>query len=115
MKENIHTLRNELTEAHQKKIEEIINANQSKSKYYIFVISTPHSTLEGVIKTTFTLLSQIPPRMLGSMLYFVDNGAGKLERLWVIPRDIIRPEKTVDYENFDDNIQKIGKQQLILN
>lgn len=115
MSENIYTLRNELAENHKKKLESIVNDNSDKDNYYIFVVAKPHVLYKGAIKTTYLLMSKVPEKMLGTMLYHVDNKKGQLKRLWVIPRDIVRPESTVDYDNFDDNIFESAKRLPIIN
>ncbi|MBI9081489.1 MAG: hypothetical protein JEY79_17325 [Pseudodesulfovibrio sp.] len=71
----------------------VIDDNQTKSAYYILVSSRQNPMDERQIKTTILLSSVGPPRMLGTMCFYIDNKAGRAKRLWVLPLD--RPSQII--------------------
>lgn len=79
-------VRQALEEGEAKKVEEIISKNKAKKSYYIL----KHSNWQGmdVLKSTYMLYSHKPPKMLGTVLWLVDNVKGSLTRVWELPLDI---------------------------
>ncbi len=39
------------------------------------------------LKDTFSPRDKIPPRMLNSICWYIDNTKGRLEQVWVLPKD----------------------------
>ena len=41
----------------------------------------------GIVRTKLILLDKKPPKMLGTLCYFVNNRIGKAEKIWALPLD----------------------------
>lgn len=90
----------EINEA--KKLEEIINTNLKKKSYYIFKNSNWRGNDSFEMKSVYMLMSRKPPKMLGTVLWLVDNVKGSLSKIWDLPMDV-----AVDPNLFDrDAAQK---------
>lgn len=108
---NFHEARNELTKALQEDIEKVIMKRQSEPNYYILVASKVNEIDNNQIDNNLILLSERPKDpIIGTILYYVDNNNGELTRIWVLPRDIIQPEETINEAgDFSDEIASCGK------
>jgi len=96
-KYEIGEMRNQLSRDLQGRIEKVIDKEKARDQYYILV----HAGLEavsGTISTKLMVMNYMPPKMIGTILYHVDNKKGELKRLWIIPQDIPRSEEFVDYD-----------------
>ncbi len=89
-------VRSALEEGEAKMLEGIIEKNKSKTSYYIF----KHSNWTGhgmdTMKSTYMLMSKKPMKMLGTILWLVDNVKGSLTKLWELPLDIDLEPGTLD-------------------
>jgi len=92
-------VRTALEEAEAKKLEEIINGNTSKKSYYIFKASNWTGNDSNVLKDTYMLMSRKPPKMLGTVLWLVDNVKGSLSRIWDLPMDLNVDPTLLDSNN----------------
>lgn len=93
----------EAMEANEAKmLEGIIEKNKSKKSYYIF----KHSNWTGhgmdTMKSTYMLRSSMPPRMLGTVLWKVDNEKGSIHRIWDLPLDVMVPGEYLDPHNSNE-------------
>ena len=107
-KYEIGEMRNQLARDLQKRIENVIDKEKARKVYYILV----HAELEatsGIVETKLMIMNYEPPKMIGTMLYQVDNSIGQLRRLWVIPRDIPRSEEFIDYDTAMDVMNEAHK------
>lgn len=68
-------------------LQKVINAKKKLPTYYILV-HADRDPETGGIRTKLVTMNMRPPRMLGTILYRMDNTAGKLERIWCLPFDI---------------------------
>ena len=107
---NFHEARNEMTIAHQKNIEKVIEKYKRQPNYYILVITHVDNYDPNVIREVFKPTFKRPEVQLGTILYYVDNRNGELFREWVLPRDIIQPEETINKAgDFSDEIFSCGE------
>lgn len=83
--------RNECAHDLARTLEGVINANMHRASYFILVHAKRHPLIPKALRTVVTLLSQKPPKMLGTICFAIDNRAGRAKRLWVLPPDIPRP------------------------
>jgi len=81
-------VRTALEENEAKMLESIISKNKSKKSYYILKHSNWTGNGYDTIKSTYMLRSTKPPKMLGTVLWLVDNDKGSLQRIWELPLDI---------------------------
>jgi len=86
----IQDLRTDLALDFQRKLEEVISKNTKKDRYYILAIARQLHT--GQVETRFIISPARPPKLIGTICYYVDNKAGKVERLWILPYDIPVPD-----------------------
>jgi hypothetical protein len=106
-----HEARNELTKALEKDIEKVVEKRQFEPNYYILVVSQVSNIDRDRIENKLILLSVRPEvPFIGTILYYVDNKKGELIREWVLPRDVIQPEETINKAgDFSDEIASCGK------
>ncbi|MBI9073787.1 MAG: hypothetical protein JEZ02_00150 [Desulfatibacillum sp.] len=69
------------------RIRKVVDSNQNKKAYYLLVASRQDPMDERRIRTTIVLSSAQPPKMLGTMCFFIDNRNSRAKRLWVLPLD----------------------------
>ena len=69
------------------KIRKVVDSNQNKKPYYLLVASRQDPMDQRRIKTTILLSRGRPPKMLGTMCFYIDNQKGRAKRLWVLPLD----------------------------
>lgn len=100
MVDTLGTARNELVYEHRRQIEKIINKNKKKDNYYILV-HTMNNPFTRNIHDKYILTSMMPERILGTILYYVDNKKGLLKRIWCLPLDRtnVIPEAILDKEH----------------
>ena len=89
----------------------VIDRFAKEKSYWILVYAT---TYGNDVQTKIIRLSTCPPRMLGTMCYYVDNKKCQLTRLWVLPLDIPRDPDTVDLETGLKEIAKSARAQVIV-
>ena len=95
-------LRSEMAKELQRLILAVVDSHKDKETYFILVyagIDVP----AGIVMTKIILLDKKPPKMLGTLLYFVDNRKGKIERVWALPLDhdvVIDPSDEIVEEIF---------------
>ena len=94
----IGMMRTLLAQDFMRQMEKLINDNQKKDIYWILVHSDMDATT-GKIWTKFLIMDREPPKMLGTMVYYVDNKIGQLRKLWVLPRDIPRDAQFEDQDS----------------
>lgn len=110
-------IRNELHNDLQKVLEKVILSRENKPNYWILVYQnrenlsgqeargkeqpgkTQMVTGTDLINTKIVLMSEQPPKMLGTMCWYVDNTRGKLIREWVLPLDRPRDEQFISDEH----------------
>lgn len=83
--------RDELARELSRTLTAVADANTHRASYFILVHAKRHPFVPRMLRTVVTLLSEEPPKMLGTICFSVDNRAGRAERLWVLPPDIPRP------------------------
>ncbi len=103
--------RNELTLELKGMIEKVINQKKDDKDYYILVASKVSNVDNDVIENKIILLPQRPKDpIIGTILYHVNNKQGRMTRVWVLPRDIMQPESTINKTgDFSDEIYYFGK------
>ncbi len=108
---NFHEARNELTKALLEDIGKVVMKRQFEPNYYILVASQVNNMNSDQIDNKLILLSEKPKvPLIGTILYHVDNKYGELTRIWVLPRDVIQPEETINKAgDFSDEIASCGK------
>lgn len=77
-------------------LENIVNSNFKKDSYYIFKHSNWDGNFSNVMKSVYMLRSTKPPKMLGSVLWYVDNKEGSISRIWELPFDVDVPTEFLD-------------------
>ena len=106
---DIRTARNEMTMDLRNSLERTIDKHKNRPNYYILVVAYTDLSNRSIIRTKKILLKNKPAPQVGTMLYYVDNKKGTLKRIWVLPRDIVRPMGTVAESDFSDEIFYHGK------
>lgn len=96
MKLTIGELRSEFGDEHKKTLINIIDSHQHiEEDYYVLVYAKKNPLLEAVIDEKFIILTRKQAnavlekqgKMLGTMMYKVDNKEGDIERLYILPLD----------------------------
>jgi len=80
-------IRSEIAKEIQRSILKTVDRYKKKKSYFMLVWAGIDIE-SGVIRTKIILFNKKPPKMLGTLLYFVDNRIGKIERIWALPLDI---------------------------
>lgn len=86
MKYEIGELRGELAKDLKKSIDDIINWPKLKKKdrYYLFV-NTIKDKHHYEIRTTIAIMDIVPPKLMGSMGFLVDNKLGMMGLIHALP------------------------------
>jgi hypothetical protein len=87
MKILLGDIRPEIAKDLQRRIVKLIDERKNKESYYI-LIWAGIDIETGIIRSRLILTDKMPPKMLGTLLFFVDNKAGKVKRVWALPLDI---------------------------
>lgn len=103
--------RNQLALDLQSNLEKTVNRYQKRPPYWLLVYA---AILDDVVYTKILRLSQCPPKMLGTMCYYVDNKEGQLKRLWVLPLDIPRDPGVIDLESGLEEIAKSADADVLV-
>jgi len=111
VKVEIGEFRDNLARDLQQSLQRIIDRFSKKDSYWLLVYAT---SIENNVQTKIMRLSQCPPRMLGTMCYYVDNKKCQLKRLWVLPLDIPRDPDTIDFESGLEEIAKSAGAEVIV-
>ncbi len=90
-------------------LQSIIDKNRSKESYYIFKHSNWTNHDCNVMKSSYLLFSQKPPKMLGTVLWKVDNKKGTLERIWELPLDVHCHREFLDPNNPQEAVHNSAK------
>ena len=69
------------------RIRHIVDKNQHKKAYYLLVASRVNPLNKQQIKTTILMSTFRPPKMLGTICFYIDNRKGRAKRLWILPLD----------------------------
>ncbi len=69
------------------RIRKVVDENQRKNSYYLLVASRQDPMDERRIRTTILMSNAMPPKMLGTMCFHIDNKKGRARRLWILPLD----------------------------
>jgi hypothetical protein len=97
----IGDLRNEMGRDMLRVVEQVINQRIKEDSYYLLIYAHhDRQYAKGdplhrkVIKTTVMYSDVLPERfkIMGTICFHVDNRAGRVEREWILPLDIPRPE-----------------------
>ena len=81
----IGAMRDQLVQDLKDKLERTINGNQNKEDYYILVVAKMNAF--NRVEEKLVLLSVKPSKLLGSMLFYVNNKTGEFRKEWVLPPD----------------------------
>lgn len=96
--------RENLEKNHLKKMEEIKSKYKSKDNYYIHVCVNWTNPDMVALKNTYLIRDKKPPKMLGSMLYYIDNRKG-IERLeWALPMDVLVDDSLLDLSTAKESV-----------
>lgn len=107
---NIRDGRNELTLELLATLTKIVEERKNKANYYILIQSVVDNENNDIIRNKVILLNKrLETPLIGTILYFVDNRRGRLERIWCLPRDVYQPETLVTPDDYSDEIFHIGK------
>jgi len=107
----IGEFRNELARDLQQNLGRIIDRYSKEEPYWLLVFAT---NIGKDIQTKIMRLSLCPPKMLGTICYYVDNKKCELRRLWVLPLDIPRDPDIIDLDKGLEEIAKSAKAQVIV-
>ena len=105
----IGEMRNQLARDLQKRIADVINKEQKRKDPYHILVHSDFDVVNGSVTTKLMVMNYEPPKMIGTILYQVDNKAGQLRRLWIIPQDVPRSEEFVDYDTGMDVMNEVHK------
>lgn len=107
-----HDGRNALVDELNKKLAEIVEERHDKPNYYILVTAQVNNIDKDIIDQNYLIIKNRPVNpVVGTMLYHVDNTKDKpLKNIWVLPRDIIQPESTINKTgDYSDQIFSSGE------
>lgn len=99
-------VRHALEQGEAEQLERIINNNLNKTSYYIFKYCNWTNHDCNVLKSVYMLRSSLPPKMLGTVLWKVDNKAGTFEKLWELPLDVECAREFLDPNNSSEMVAK---------
>lgn len=80
-------LREEIAKEIQRSILDVVDQYKYKESFYLLVWAGIDIET-GIINTRLIILDRKPPKMLGTLLYYVDNKKEIIERIWALPLDI---------------------------
>jgi len=80
-------IRGEIAKEIQRSILKTVDKYKNKESYFMLVWAGIDIET-NIVRTKIILLDKRLPKMLGTLLYFVDNRIGKIERVWALPLDI---------------------------
>ena len=112
----IGEMRDQLARDLQKRIVDVINKEQKRAELYYILVHSDFDNVTGAVATKLMVMNYVPPKMIGTILYSVDNSIGQLRRLWIIPQDIPRSEEFVDYDTgmkVMNEVHKSGKDLIV--
>jgi len=90
----------------QEDLQKIIDKYQRDDPYYLLVYA---DILDNQIITKIIRLKAEPPKMIGTMLYHINNKKGKVERLWCLPIDIPRSDEVISLKEGLEEVTKSAK------
>jgi hypothetical protein len=99
-------VRSALEEGEARMIEGIIAKNKNKKSYYIFKHSNWTGNGMETLKSTYMLRSTKPPKLLGTILWLVDNEKGSLTKIWELPHDVSVDSSFLDIHSPQAHIAK---------
>lgn len=111
MKVLLGDLRPEIAKDLQRSIVKVIERYKKKESYFLLVWAGIDIET-GIIRSRLILLDKKPPKMLGTLLFFIDNRIGKIERIWSLPLDIPIFEPS---EEMVEEVFRSSKNMPILN
>lgn len=81
----------------QRKIEDILNRNTHRERYWILVTARQDPVMEArigkpVIRTKYIICPICPPAMLNTLCFEVDNKKGQMSLMRALPLDMPIPE-----------------------
>lgn len=102
-------VRSALEQGEAEQLQRILDKNRSKDSYYIFKHSnwTNHDCNE--MKSTYMLMSRKPPKMLGTVLWLVDNTKGTITKEWELPFDSVCFSEFLDPHNPQEFVHESAK------
>lgn len=83
----IGDLRKEISLEIQRSIVKTLDIYKHKESYYLLVWAGIDIET-GIIRSKLILLDKKPPKMLGTLLAYVDNRKGLFEWVWKLPLDM---------------------------
>jgi len=99
MTELLWDVRSALEQGEADMLNGILSKNKNKTSYYILKHSNWTNHDCNMMKSTYMLRSTIPPKMLGTVLWLVDNSKGTIEKLWELPLDVECAREFLDPHN----------------
>ena len=69
-----------------------------KDRLWILIHSFPELPDKKIIRTKVLISDKKPPRLLGTVCFFVDYTISDVDLLWALPLDIARPPGSVSDE-----------------
>lgn len=81
----IGDVRHEMATELYKGLEKAVDMNKEKNEFYLLVAA---NSVYQNIKTTIMVLEGKPPtKLLGTMLFYVNNKLGIFRKEWILPKD----------------------------
>lgn len=96
--------RENLEKNHLKKMDQIKEKYKNKENYYIHVCVNWTNNNMDCLKNTYLIRDKKPPKMLGSMLYYIDNKKGIEKLEWALPMDVAIPDSLINPDSVNPNI-----------
>lgn len=88
--------RENLEKNHLAKLEEIKSKYKHKDDYYIHVCVNWTNPDMTELKNVYLIRDKKPPKMLGSMLYYINNKRGEQKLEWALPLDVLVDDSLLD-------------------
>lgn len=91
----IGDIRDELARDMLRAVESVVNKEMKRRKYWILVAA---KNVGKSIKTSIQIHNRFPPKMIGTMCFYINNRKGLVDMLWCLPLDVPRPDGIITDE-----------------
>ena len=101
MAELLWSVREALEQGEADMLNSIINRPKQKDKDEYYILKHSNWTGNGLdtLKSTYILKSTKPPKMLGTVLWHVNNKKGTIDKIWELPLDVDCDREFLDLHN----------------
>jgi hypothetical protein len=101
MAELLWSVREAMERGEADMLQGIIDRPKQKAKEEYYILKHSNWTGNGLdtLKSTYMLRSTKPPKMLGTVLWHVNNKKGTIDKIWELPLDVDCDREFLDPHN----------------